>query len=181
MKKLALFFLSFSLTGCGSVISKRTPCPKSAILAEFSKTIELKTAPPVRTEIDSLLSTCIAEGQYTLMDFRLRFTSFRPRSAFLPRVTLKPSYFVAVVDEAGNILSRTDHDLIVVFEEKQMTKVSFEQLQERIPMGKAATVYVGFNIDQPQFEFLSKERERKVSGPYDTNNEKNSAPLTKSF
>ena len=48
------------------------------------------------------------------------------------------------------------------FEEKQTTKVSFEQIQEKVPMGEEVDIYVGFNLDETQLDFLQKERDKKT-------------------
>ncbi len=96
------------------------------------------------------------------MDLRLRITSLRPLSSFDKSITIKPSYFVAVIDNAGNVLSRSNHDLEVIFEEKQTTKVSFVRLEEKVPVNKEVTIYIGFNLDEAQLELSRKEREKNV-------------------
>ncbi|MDK3160068.1 hypothetical protein QPK87_26400 [Kamptonema cortianum] len=75
-------------------------------------------------------------------------------------LTLQTSYFVAVVDEEGAVLSRSDHDLEITFASDQTTKVNFIQMQEKIPTQKKAAVYVGFNLDESQFEQLQNERQK---------------------
>jgi hypothetical protein len=96
------------------------------------------------------------------MDLRLRITSLRPLPSFYTAMTIKPSYFVAVIDNAGRVLSRSNHDLEVTFEEKQTTKVSFVRLEERVPTDKEVTVYIGFNLDEAQLELSRKEREKNI-------------------
>jgi len=134
------------------------------ILAEFSKTVALQDGILIRTEMDSLYPSCKQKGAKIMMDLRLRTTSLRPLENYHDPLKLHPSYFVAVIDKKGNVLSRTDHDLDVVFGEKQTTKVRFESIQEKIPSGKDVTVYVGFNLDQSQLTFLQQTRKRKTRG-----------------
>jgi hypothetical protein len=163
MKKILFSFLTLSLAGCTTMLSERVECPKAAIIAEFSKTIDFTQGIPIRTEMDSFIPYCTAKGNnQTLMDLRLRLTSIRSLSNFNPPVTLKSSYFIAVVDDAGHVLSRTDHPLVVVFEEKQTTKVNFEYLQETVPAAKNVSVYAGFNLDKTQLDFLAKERLKRA-------------------
>ncbi len=154
----SLIGLCLLLGGC-ALPSDRVRCPKAAILAEFSKTIDRAEGVPVRTELDSLIPQCTQDNGYTYMTFRLRTTSFRPVAAKEP-LTLQTSYFVAVVDEGGEVLSRSDHDLEIAFASDQTTKVNFIQVQEKIPTQKKAAVYVGFNLDEIQFEQLQKERNK---------------------
>jgi hypothetical protein len=153
-----LFGLCFLLGGC-ALPSDRVRCPKAAILAEFSKTLDRAEGVPIRTELDSLMPECTQDNGYTYMTFRLRTTSFRPMAAKGP-LTLQTSYFVAVVDEEGAVLSRSDHDLEITFASDQTTKVNFIQMQEKIPTQKKAAVYVGFNLDESQFEQLQNERQK---------------------
>jgi len=154
----SLIGLCLLLGGC-ALSSDRVRCPKAAILAEFSKTIDRAEGVPVRTELDSLIPQCTQDNGYTYMTFRLRTTSFRPAAAKGP-LTLQTSYFVAVVDEDGVVLSRSDHDLEIAFASDKTTKVNFIQVQEKIPTQKKAAVYVGFNLDEAQFEQLQKERKK---------------------
>lgn len=70
---------------------------------------------------------------------------------------------MAVIDKMGNVVSRTNHDIEINFEEKQTTKVSFENIQETVPMAEEFTVYVGFNLDEAQLHVLQKEREKKLN------------------
>ncbi|MBL8676243.1 MAG: hypothetical protein JNJ47_02290 [Alphaproteobacteria bacterium] len=153
-----LFSLCLFLGGC-ALSSDRVRCPKAAILAEFSKTLDSAEGVPIRTELDSLVPECTQDSAYTYMAFRLRATSFRPMSSLMP-LTVQTSYFVAVVDEEGRVLSRTDHDLEITFARDQNTKVNFIQVQEKIPTSKKAGIYVGFNLDESQFQKLQKERKK---------------------
>lgn len=157
-----LFGLCLFLGGC-ALPSDRVRCPKAAILAEFSKTLDKAEGILVRTELDSLIPQCTQDNGYTYMTFRLRTTSFRPMTAKGP-LTLQTSYFVAVVDEGGEVLSRSDHDLEIAFASDQTTKVNFLQIQEKIPTQKKAAVYVGFNLDESQFEQLQNERNKAFVG-----------------
>ena len=154
-----LFGLCLFLGGC-AISSERVRCPKAAILAEFSKTIDKVEGVPIRTELDSLIPECIQDNAYIYMTFRLRMTSFRPMSSLKLPVAVQTSYFVAVVDEEGTVLSRSDHDLEITFASDQTTKVNFVQVQEKIPTQKKAAIYVGFNLDESQFEQLQKERKQ---------------------
>lgn len=154
--------MSLSLTACSSMDANRVLCPKTAILAEFSKSIDFPQGIPIRTEIDSLIPHCTLDVNQTIIDLRLRITSFRQLTHFHHPLTLKLSYFVAVIDKTGKLLSRSNHNLNVVFEENQTTKVNFEHLRETVPAEKDATIYVGFNLDDGQVEFLRKEREKIV-------------------
>ncbi|MBY0272498.1 MAG: hypothetical protein K2X02_03675 [Alphaproteobacteria bacterium] len=154
-----LFGLCFLLGGC-ALPSDRVRCPKAAILAEFSKTIDRIEGVPIRTELDSLIPECTQDNAYTYVTFRLRTTSFRPMSSLKMPLTVQTSYFVAVIDEKGTVLSRSDHDLEITFASDQTTKVNFIQVQEKIPTQKKAAIYVGFNLDEFQFEQLQKERNK---------------------
>ena len=162
MKKQFFFLFILFLGGCSSILSERIPCPKTAIIAEFAKTIDFQDKIPIRTEIDSLYPRCDQNGNQIYIDLRLRMTSLRPFSGSQAPMKVKPSYFVAVVNKAGNILSRTNHDLDVTFAEKQTTKVDFQRLQEIVPLGEEVTVYVGFNLDESQLNYLQKERDKKT-------------------
>ena len=125
----SLIGLCLLLGGC-ALSSDRVRCPKAAILAEFSKTIDRAEGVPVRTELDSLIPQCTQDNGYTYMTFRLRTTSFRPMSSKMP-LTVQPSYFVAVVDEDGEVLSRSDHDLEIAFASDQTTKVNFSRSKKK--------------------------------------------------
>ncbi|HUX78381.1 MAG TPA: hypothetical protein VMW10_01340 [Alphaproteobacteria bacterium] len=162
MRKYFFFLLILSVTGCGSVTSEKVRCPKTSILAEFSKSIDFHKEIPIRSDLDSVIPQCTTDGLQTWVDFRLRITSIRPLLSFNTPMTIKTSYFVAVIDKAGNVLSRSNHDLVVKFEEKQTTKVNFVQLEERVPLGKEASIYIGFNLDETQRDFLGKERNKNV-------------------
>ena len=158
-------FLAFSLFlgGCSSIYSEKVRCPKTAIVAEFSKTIDFQEKTAVRTEIDSLLPECYRDNVFLYVNFRVRMTSLRPMTGFHDPLTIKPSYFVAVVDEEGNILSRSDHELEITFAKQQTTKVSFLKIEEVIPVQKKASIYVGFNLDENQIAWLKKDREKGFS------------------
>lgn len=162
MKKHLLSFLCLSLAGCSSLTSERISCPKTSIIAEFSKSLDIQKGILIRSEMDSLNLECTQDGNQAIMDFRLRITSLRPLPSFFSIMAIKPSYFVAVIDNAGNVLSRSNHDLEIAFEEMQTTKVSFVRLRERTPLNKEVTVYIGFNLDKAQLERLEKERDRNV-------------------
>lgn len=161
MKNYFILLICCVLTGCNTFTPERSPCPRTAILAEFSKTLENEKDNSIRTEMDSLHPTCSEDGGYTFLDMRLRVTSFRPLAAYHHPLKISPSYFVAVIDQEGNILSRTNHEVAVSFEEKQTTKVTMERIQEKIPAGRDVTVYVGFNLDEGQAEYFRKVREKK--------------------
>jgi hypothetical protein len=161
MKNPFILLLCLVLGGCNTFTAERVPCPKTAILAEFSKTVEGEKDSAIRTEMDSLTPTCTEDGGYTFLDMRLRVTSFRPLAAYHQPLQLSPSYFVAVIDTNGTILSRTNHEIAITFEEKQTTKVAMERIQEKIPVNKDVTVYVGFNLDEAQVAYFSKVREKK--------------------
>jgi len=156
----AAFFLS--LGGC-SLYSEKVSCPKTAILAEFSKTVSFHNRLPIRTDLDSLIPKCTRDNVYVYVNFRVRMTSIRPLSNYHEPLTIKPSYFVAVVDDIGNILSRSDHELEISFEKMQTTKVSFFKVEEIIPVHKKAALYIGFNLDESQVAWLKKEREKGFS------------------
>ncbi|MBS0271384.1 MAG: hypothetical protein JSR85_01905 [Proteobacteria bacterium] len=164
MQRTFGIILSFSifLTGCGIVSSERVPCPKTAILAEFSKSVERHQGILIRTDLDSLKPECTQEDKLKNVNFRLRMTSFRPLGSFRTPMTIKPSYFIAVMDKEGNILSRSDHELEIVFEENQTTKVSFISVEEQVPAQKDVTIYVGFNLGKAQIQQLQKEREKSL-------------------
>ncbi len=162
MTKRFFSLLCLSLAGCNSLTSERVACPRTSILAEFSKSLDIHNGLPIRSELDSVIPECRKDGLQTVLDMRLRITSLRPLPSFYTRITIKPSYFVAVIDNAGTVLSRSNHDLPVLFEEKQTTKVSFIHLEEKIPVDKEVAVYIGFNLDETQLEFLRKERNKNV-------------------
>lgn len=163
LRSSVLIFCLF-LGGC-ALSSDRVRCPKATILAEFSKTIEIMEGIPVRTEFDSLIPQCIQDDDYTYVDFRLRMTSFRSMSSVKMPLTIQTSYFVAVIDDEGTVLSRSDHDVEISFASDQTTKVSFIQVQEKIPTHKKAAIYVGFNLDESQFEQLQRERKKPFISP----------------
>lgn len=164
MKMTKIFTLSFALAlaGCSLITSEQVPCPQTAIVAEFSKSLSFHKGTPIRTEMDSLFPHCTRDGHQTHIDLRLRTTSFRPLSKFHHPLTMKISYFVALIDTDGKVLSRSNHDLEVAFSEKQTTKVTFVQIKESIPSNKRASLYVGFNLDENQLELLRKERSKNV-------------------
>jgi hypothetical protein len=166
LERRGVYILIFCLFlgGC-ALPSDRVRCPKAAILAEFSKTIDRTEGISIRTELDSLIPECTQDNAYTYMTFRLRMTSFRPMSSLKMSVAVQTSYFVAVVDEDGTVLTRSDHDLEITFASDQTTKVNFVQVQEKIPTQKKAAIYVGFNLDESQFEQLQKERNKVFVGP----------------
>jgi hypothetical protein len=157
-----LILFCLSLVGCHSIFPERVPCPKTAIVAEFAKSVDFYKTTPIRTEIDSLIPHCTAENNQIAVNIRMRLTSLRPSSSMLIPSTIKPSYFVAVIDDQGKILSRTDHTIEVTFTENQTTKVSFERIEEQIPFQKGVSLYIGFNLDKSQLEYLQKERERRA-------------------
>ncbi len=161
MKNYVSFLFCLLLMGC-SLHSEKVPCPHAVILAEFSKTMEIQSKVPIRTEMDSLRPVCERRGDDISVNLRLRTTSFRPLTTFNTHLKLRPSFFVAVVDEKGNILSRTNHNLDVTFEEKQTTHVNFVQIQENVPTRKEVAIYVGFNLDETQHNFFQKERLKKL-------------------
>lgn len=158
------FFLcvSFCLVGCGSIGGDRIQCPKTRVVAELSKAVEFQEKTPIRVDIDSVAPSCTEGENQILMELRLRFTSLRPLTLLHTPVTIAPSYFVAVVDARGNLLSRTDHEVELVFQDKKQTAVSFQRLLETIP-SPDATVYIGFNLKEAQLTFLQKERHKKVN------------------
>lgn len=161
MKRYFSLLICLMLGGCNTFASERVPCPRTAILAEFSKTIEGQKDNSIRTEMDSLHPTCTEDNGYTFLDMRLRVTSFRPLAVYHHPLKISPSYFVAGIDQEGNILSRTNHEVAVNFEEKQTTKVTMERIQEKIPAGKNVTIYVGFNLEEAQVDLLRRMREKK--------------------
>lgn len=156
---LFLLFCLF-LTGCRSVSENKTYCPKTVIIAELLKTIELQEGVPLQTEIDGLTCSCTAGENQILMDLRLRFTSLRPLTLSRKSLTLSPSYFIAVVDGKGGLLSQTNHKVDLFFEEKKPSTVSFQHLLEVVPSSDAI-VYIGFNLNEDQLRFLQEERHKK--------------------
>ncbi len=162
MRKFVII-TSLLLSACSTSFSERVPCPSTAILAEFSKAIDLTQAEPIRFEMDSLTPLCTREDKIKRVEIRLRITSIRPLKQYHNPATLERSYFVAVVDKAENVLSRSDHTVQVKFEEKQTTKVCYQELIETIPEGKDVTIYVGFNLDEAERAHLQAERELHLS------------------
>lgn len=160
MKRALSLFLSLSLTGCGMMSPERTRCPKTAIVAEFAKSLDMSEGIPVRTDLDSLMAECTRDTTNTNVHFRLRMTSFRPLKNSHHTMTFTPSYFVAVIDKEGNVISRSDHDIEITFEEKQTTKVSFINVEETVSTSKEGSIYVGFNLEEGQLQRLQKEREK---------------------
>lgn len=162
MKHYFSLFICLMLGGCNTFTPERSPCPRTAILAEFSKTIDGQKNNSIRSEMDSLHPVCSEDGGYTFLDMRLRVTSFRTLAAYHTPLKISPSYFVAVIDNKNStVLSRTNHEIAIAFEEKQTTKVTMERIQEKIPMDKDVTVYVGFNLNEKQVEYFRKAREKK--------------------
>ncbi len=140
----------------------RIQCPKTRVVAELSKAIEFQEKIPIRMDIDSVAPSCTEGDNQILMELRVRFTGLRPLTLARGPVTISPSYFVAVVDALGNLLSRTDHEVELAFEDKKQMAVSFQRLLETIP-SPDATVYIGFNLNEEQHRFLQKERHKKVN------------------
>jgi hypothetical protein len=161
-KKQFALITSLLLSACSTNLSERVPCPTTAILAEFSKTIDLTQVEPIRSEMDSLTPICTRDGNVKNVEIRLRITSIRPLKQYHHPLTHSRSYFVAVVDKAGNVISRSDHTVEVKFEEKQTHKVSYQELIEKVPSGKDVTIYVGFNLDEAEMAHLQAERTRKL-------------------
>ncbi|MBP6952318.1 MAG: hypothetical protein KA112_03985 [Alphaproteobacteria bacterium] len=161
MKRFFIIAFSLYLSGCVILNEERVPCPKAAILAEFSKSVDFHENTLIRTEMDSFRSSCTAEDNATLMNLRLRLTSFRPLSSFHSLQTLKVPFFIAIVESNGTLLSQSNQELEVLFKENQTTKVNFLNLQERIPAHKEVVVYAGFNLNEEQLNLLEKEREKK--------------------
>lgn len=156
-----LFFLF--LGGCRSVVEDKVKCPKTVFVAEHLKVIDLQKGIPIHTEFDGLRCGCVVEDSMIVMDLHLRLTSLRPFLKIDIPVTTKLSYFVAVVDERGNILSRTNHEIDFTFEEKKRSSVNFQHLQEVVPLGNAS-VYIGFNLNEDQMILLEEEKKKKFFG-----------------
>ena len=72
------------------------------------------------------------------------------------------SYFAVVTDADGKILSRSEHELKVSFDNHQTTKVSKVRLLEVVPSKKDVILYVGFNLDEQQFHLLQDERSKHI-------------------
>ncbi len=157
LKQSFLLCLGLFLGGCSSVTHDRIQCPKTAIVAELLKTVEFQKGTPIRVEIDSVTPSCTEGNNQILMDLRVRFTAFRPLALLHTPVTIAPSYFVAVVDGKGNVISLSHHEVEFFFEEKKQTTVSFQRLLETIP-SPDATVYIGFTLSETQRTFLQKDR-----------------------
>lgn len=162
-KKVSLVFVVLLLGGCQLLTSEQVSCPKSAIVAEFSKTINLEENTLVRTEMDSLRPHCTREDTHIDMQLRLRLTSFRSLQNYDLPITLKPTYYVAMLDKQGKVISQTHHTVTIKFQEKQTTAVNFETIREKVPLNKEVSLYVGFNLTPSQLEFLEKERQRGQS------------------
>lgn len=164
MRKSLYFLLALVLGGCSS-LSDQVEGPKTAILAEFSKAIDLQEGVPLRIEMDSITPECWEKGNQLVIDFRLRMTAFRPVAHANESLKSRASYFVAVIDnDTDKVLSRTDHELTFTFAENQSTKVMFENMREEVPAHKNLSLYVGFNLDQKQLDFFKQEREKKMRG-----------------
>jgi hypothetical protein len=159
LKKNLIFLCGFFLVGCQSIQEGRIECPKAAIVAEFLKTVHFHNNEVVLTEIDSLSPVCMQEGDHIRMDLHLRLTSRRKLAKSHKPFAFTTSYFVAVVNPQGIILSRTDHDVEFAFKEKETTVVNFQNLLETVP-SQNMTVYVGFNLDEHQHAFLEKNRNK---------------------
>jgi len=142
----------------------RIQCPKTRVVAEFSKAVEFQEQTPIRVDIDSITPSCTEGDNQILMELRVRFTALRPLTLLRVPVTITPSYFVAVVDARGNVLSRSDHEVELVFQDKQQTTVSFQRLLEVVPYPDAM-VYTGFNLTEKQHRFLQKERQKQANDP----------------
>ena len=164
MKKWAtLSLFACLLTGCSSPMEDRVACPKTAIVAELSKTVVTQDGVVVRAEMDSLLPVCYMEDDRLRMEMRLRFTGFRPSFKINVPLTFKPSYFVAILDEDGTILSRSSHEADLTFEEGQGVAVSVQQVYTRLSSSDVC-VYVVFDLDEKQLLILQKERSTRAAG-----------------
>jgi len=148
-------FLASILVGCGSSTNhQEVPCPHTAIVGELSKRVD---ASGVRTDIDSVRPVCQWVDHRLYMDMRLRMTSFRETSKHNTSLTIAPVYVVAILNEKGNLLSRTLHQAEITFEPEEDTVVSFQQLQVMLA-SEDCSVYVGFDLDEKQLRALEKER-----------------------
>lgn len=150
--------LSLILIGCSHLPENRVRCPNMSILKEFSKHIMVHEGIPLRTEIDSLIPTCAKEAHHIAIEFRLRMTSFRPLEKSHDPLKTTVSYFVAVIDDTGQVLSRSDHSQDISFSEKQTTCISLITLKEVIPLGQNVNLYVGFNLSEAQINQAQNER-----------------------
>ena len=164
LRSLLFLCVGLSLVGCSSVREDRIQCPKTRVVAELSKAVEFQEQTPIRVDIDSITPSCTEGDNQILMELRVRFTALRPLTLLRVPVTITPSYFVAVVDARGNVLSRSDHEVELVFQDKKQTSVSFQRLLEVVP-SPDALVYIGFNLNEEQHRFLQKERQKKVNDP----------------
>lgn len=156
--KQVFLIIFIVLTGCSHSFEKQTRCPPMAILKEFSKNIMVYENVPLRTEIDSLTPTCTKEDNQYYVDFHLRMTSFRSLQDFHDPLSFNVSFFVAVVDDKGQVISRSDHSHKIKFAEKQTTSVNIIRMNEVIPTQHNASVYIGFNLDHKQLEQAKNER-----------------------
>ena len=164
MNKRILLLFALFLSAC-STTSERVHGPKIAILAKFSKAIDVQEGIPLRVEMDSITPYCTQTKDKVNIEFRLRMTAFRPYKKAQDSFDGKASYFVAIIDEStSKVLSRTNHDLNFTFEEQQTTKVMFEDLEEVVPAGKDLAIYVGFNLRKDQVDLVQKQRQKKLQG-----------------
>lgn len=164
LRSFLFLCVGLSLVGCSSVREDRIQCPKTRIVAEFSKAVEFQEKTPIRVDIDSITPSCTEGDNQIFMELLVRFTALRPLGLVGVPVTLTPSYFVAVIDAQGNMLSRSDHEVELAFQDKKQTTVTFQRLLEVVP-SPDASVYVGFNLNEKQHRFLQKDRQKKVNDP----------------
>jgi len=161
LRQFLFWCVGLCLVGCSSIGGDRIQCPKTRVVAELSKAIEFQDKTPIRVDIDSVTPSCTEGDNQILMDLRIRFTGLRPLALLRTPIAISPSYFVAVVDAKGGLISLSNHEVELVFEDRQQTTVSFQRLLETIPSPEA-TVYIGFNLNEEQCRFLQKERHKKV-------------------
>lgn len=142
----------------------RVACPKVAIVADVSKTVGTVGEVTIHGEMDSLLPVCEATGEQSLrMGMRLRLTGFRPRSKSQSILSFRPSYFLAIFNRDGVLLSRSDHEAELIFHPGEDVAVGFQQI-EAPELSPDVAVYLGFNLDEGQRFTIAQERQERALG-----------------
>ncbi len=140
------------------------PCPKVAVLADASHMTVYRDGPgrdltDVKFEADlgRITGECVYNRASTnvMVDMKL-VVAARRGPADRDRVATY-TYFVAIVDNKGNVLARQEFNSQVAFAGDQSRVASLEELEQSIPLeknqpGSDFDVYVGFKLTPEQVE-----------------------------
>lgn len=164
MKKIISLSAMILLSACASEKTSEIKCPKIVIASDLSKSVMFDPKggdPLMRTEMDSIRPQCELGSKKIEVDMLLRLTSFRKAGTSKP-LSGKFPYFVAVVDQKGNILKRSEHILEIDLGEKKSNIVSLQQISETLPISGFDTLkfVVGFSLSDDQLVFNRTARVR---------------------